>query len=121
MIELWIFGAIVVAIIARSKGDSGFVWFLISIVISPLLSMILILAIKQKRPNSKQRRCPECMEIVHRDAIKCKHCHANLKPESTDYGSPSPQRTKPSVKACAACGHKMMSSIKTCPNCGEDA
>ena len=42
----WIIFCIVVAIIARSKGRSGIAWFFISFLISPLLSLILVLVLK---------------------------------------------------------------------------
>lgn len=45
-IFFWIAFCIVVAIVARSKGRSGIAWFFISFLISPLLSLILVLVLK---------------------------------------------------------------------------
>ena len=42
----WIVFSIVVAIVARSKGRSGIAWFFLSFLISPLLSLILVLVLK---------------------------------------------------------------------------
>jgi ribosomal protein L40E len=42
----WIVFCIVVAIVAKNKGRSGFAWFFLSFLISPLLALILVLALK---------------------------------------------------------------------------
>lgn len=42
----WIVFCIVVAIIAKNKGRSGIAWFLLSLLISPLLALILVLVLK---------------------------------------------------------------------------
>ena len=42
----WVAFCIVVAIVARSKGRSGIAWFFLSFLISPLLSLILVLVLK---------------------------------------------------------------------------
>lgn len=118
VVLLWLVLCFVVASVANSKGRSGFVWLLISLVLSPVLALVLVLVLKQQGPNSKQRRCPECMEIVHRAALKCKHCHADLTREA-----PTPDRGRapkpgPSIKSCKKCGHKMALGCSDCPSCG---
>jgi hypothetical protein len=45
---IWTVLAIVVGIVASNKGRSGFGWFLLSMLISPLLSGLLVLAMSRK-------------------------------------------------------------------------
>lgn len=76
---VWVIWAIVVSIIASSRGRRGFTWFLISILISPLLATILVLALGRPGPDyTTHKRCPDCRELVLMDAIKCKHCGTAL-------------------------------------------
>jgi hypothetical protein len=49
MLAIWFIFSIIVAVIARSKGRSGPGWFVLSLVISPLLACILVLALKAKQ------------------------------------------------------------------------
>jgi hypothetical protein len=83
----WFFFAIVVAVIATNRGRSGFGWFLLSVFISPLLSVILVLALKnlkdeENSPNSNTHvKCPDCKELVFKEASVCKHCGCKLIPQ----------------------------------------
>ncbi len=90
----WLVGAIVVAVIASNRGRSGFGWFLLSLVLSPLICLILVLALGKTGAAAAPRdeagqvitteshvRCPDCRELVRRDARKCKHCGTALTPQ----------------------------------------
>lgn len=87
----WFGGALVIGIIAGSKGRSGIGYFLLSIVISPLLAGILALALPNLKAAQAASRevatpethvkCPDCRELVMRDARKCKHCGVALVPQ----------------------------------------
>lgn len=81
---------LIVAVVAGVKGRSGFGWFIISFLISPLLSLIILLIIgdnKEDLPlvtedqllrNGSHRECPSCAEIVKAKAKVCKHCGVDL-------------------------------------------
>jgi hypothetical protein len=84
----WFVASIVVGIWAGSRGRNGAGWCLLSLLISPLLTFLILLAIGK---NSKaieaeaietggMRKCPMCAELVKREAMKCKHCGADLPP-----------------------------------------
>lgn len=89
----WFLAAVVVGVIAGSKGRSGFGWFVLAVLISPLLAGILVLVLGRPggavavangadQPNADTHvRCPDCRELVLRDARKCKHCGSGLVPQ----------------------------------------
>jgi hypothetical protein len=75
----WLLWSLAVAAIASSRGRSALSWFLLSILLSPLLTMILVLALGRPGPNYKtHKRCPDCRELILMDAVKCKHCGTAL-------------------------------------------
>jgi hypothetical protein len=90
----WVMFAVVVGVFASSKGRSGFGWGLLSLVISPLLGFLFVAVL----PNLKAQamaaataaaqpgpathvRCAACAEWVLPQAVVCKHCGAELKPD----------------------------------------
>lgn len=93
---LWIGASIVVAIGASNRGRGGFGWFLLSMIFSPLLTLVALLLLPKIDPDAPvladdpsdseatHRRCPDCREIVRRDARKCKHCGSALEPEAAE-------------------------------------
>lgn len=90
----WLFFSIVAGVIAGSKGRSGFGYFLLSIFLSPLIGLLLAIGMPAITPetgaggNSSQPtpdthvKCPDCRELVLKDARKCKHCGCALIPEA---------------------------------------
>ena len=78
----------VVAIIASNRGRSGFGWFLLAMLFSPLLAGILCLVLQNLRSASPDGptpethvKCPDCRELVLKEARKCKHCGTALVPQ----------------------------------------
>lgn len=57
---------------AAKYGRSYMLWVVISILITPILSFIILLILEKKKP------CPACKEFVKYDAIKCKFCGAEF-------------------------------------------
>lgn len=91
LVMIWFVGAIVIGVGASSRGRSGFGWFLLSLLISPLLSLILLAvtpnlaekaAAEALRPNFDTHvKCPDCAELVLKEAKVCKHCGCKLVPQ----------------------------------------
>lgn len=89
IVFFWFLFSVVVGIIAASRGRHGFGWFLLSILISPLLACILVLALGSKQqavvsgaPTPETHvKCPDCRELVLREARVCKHCGCKLVPQ----------------------------------------
>jgi hypothetical protein len=91
----WLIFAVVVAIGAAARGRSGVGWFFLSVLISPLLSVLLLLLLpKLNAPTASvvvsggavptpetHVRCPDCRELVFKDAKKCRFCGCPLIPQ----------------------------------------
>jgi hypothetical protein len=89
----WFVFAVLVGVAAGSRGRSGFGWFILSCLISPLIGILILLAMPVLgRPSpvlagaeaaspSTHVRCPDCRELVRKDARKCKHCGIVLTPQ----------------------------------------
>jgi len=90
---VWLVLAVLVGVLAQSRGRTGFGWFMVSVMLSPLLGLLIVLVIENKTATRRMAalvgempsdtthtRCPECREWVRRDARKCKHCGGALQP-----------------------------------------
>ena len=79
---IWIVFALMVGAINSGRGNSFFVGFLLSVILSPLLGLIIVVctkkneAVLEKRmiKSGKMKKCPDCAEVVKSDAAVCKHC-----------------------------------------------
>lgn len=86
----WILFSIVAGAIAGSKGRSGFGYFFLSLVLSPLIGIILAWALPALNAHAEAGgpspathvKCPDCRELVLKEARVCKHCGCRLIPES---------------------------------------
>ena len=91
MLATWFVLAVVVGVIASNRGRSGFGWFVLSALISPLIGLILVLALRTPAadPSSDglHKQCLACAEWVKRDALKCKHCGESLNASASGIAS----------------------------------
>lgn len=94
VVIFWVGFALVVGVAASRKGRSGFGWFLLACLLSPLLAGLLLLVMPKQglaalpldesgQPITPEThvRCPDCRELVRADARKCKHCGTALIPQ----------------------------------------
>jgi len=83
----WLLFSILVAVLAARRGRSGLGWFVISALLSPLFAGLLVLILPSKSvpvgapTTATHVRCPDCRELVLKDARKCKHCGTQLVPQ----------------------------------------
>lgn len=84
----WLICAVVTAVIASSKGRSGLGWFFVGFFIS-VFGLILVIVLPSIKPAATYAdaptpdthvKCPDCRELVFKDARKCKHCGTTLVP-----------------------------------------
>ncbi|MBH9742251.1 zinc ribbon domain-containing protein [Vibrio navarrensis] len=86
VVILWLIFSICVGALASNKGRSGFGYFLISLILSPLIGLIIVLVISPVAAKVEEaaiesgefKKCPKCAELVKREAVICKHCQAEL-------------------------------------------
>jgi hypothetical protein len=91
----WFGFAFVCGVMASRAGRSGFGYFILACIISPLLCFLL-LAVLGKAPGDGSPepgaptpethvKCPDCRELVLKDARVCKHCHCRLIPQTETH------------------------------------
>jgi hypothetical protein len=91
------------AILAHRKGHSAVFWFLLALLLSPLLALIFA-AVMPDRMKAKEMAdrypCPHCKELIKQDASKCPHCRSDLEPITA--GTLKNERAKPTAVKDAA-------------------
>ena len=106
IITTWIILSILCGVYASGKGKSGFGYFLLSALLSPLIGFIAALISKEDTAKIEKkemslgvkRKCPFCAELVKSEAIVCKHC-------SKDIGKECPQCKQQNVIDASKCIH----------------
>ena len=126
----WLLFSVFIGIGASARWRSGFGWFLLSVIISPVLALILLalmpslarpvdpssglpLAAISPGPNPSGedlRKCPECAELIKREARKCKHCGSQVEPLASATQNEAPVETGGGYAAGKAVGRLFNSS-----------
>jgi len=83
---VWFFLAVLCGVMAGKAERNGFGYFLLAIIISPLLCFLLLVVLGSARKSGQPTpethiKCPDCRELILKDARKCKHCGCNLVPQ----------------------------------------
>jgi len=86
----YILATAVVSLIASSRGRSGFGWFLLAFLTSPLIAVVLLVCLPKKGVGDPEAisvkthvKCPDCAELVRKEAKVCKHCSCKLEPQAS--------------------------------------
>ena len=86
MLEIFLFwsvGAIIVGIVASNKGRSGFGWFVLGLLISPLLSGLLVLAVSRNGMNAHDQMLFDAMPEDQQQRVI--HARLSRDAKSKDY------------------------------------
>lgn len=74
---LWLVLAALVGVLAESWGRSGLLYFMVSVLTSPLLGLVLVLAVGKKQAASKTQfrlECPKCNTLMDPNVNHCPGC-----------------------------------------------
>ena len=84
VVILLVIMAVVTSVIAQHKGRSGFGWFMLGLIgpVIALFAVVLMPKVEQGPTPDTHVKCPDCKELVFKEAKVCKHCGCKLAPST---------------------------------------
>lgn len=108
----WVIFSFVAAAIASAKNRGAGRYFLVSLILSPLVGIILAAAMpalpRDAASTKPHAPCPFCLEPIIAGARKCKHCGSML------------ADSDPSKRPCPSCSRLADVGERYCPTCGHN-
>jgi len=78
----WLILAILVGVYANGKGKSGFLYFILSVLLSPLVGFLIAVISedneKELVEQGKKRKCLNCGELIRPEAKVCQFCNSKI-------------------------------------------
>ena len=123
-ISAWLVLSILAGVIASQKGRSAIGFFLLSLVLSPLVGLIAALVVgqntskveEQKIASREHKRCPYCAEIIKKEAIVCRYCGKDL-PVTSLSNEHSSVKDRFVTFDCPRCGTTIHQRVAQCMFC----
>lgn len=78
-IVIWFALAVIVAAVADARGSNGSLYFFLSLVLSPLIAFIVLIALPSSDVIPEgQAKCPHCHGLVDMNVSCCMHCRREI-------------------------------------------
>ena len=118
---LWLSLSIIAGGVASIKGHSFIKYFILSILLSPVILIIFALVTQPNRATMEKRmiaagegkKCPYCAEVIKTEAKVCRYCGRALA-----EAVPS-KESEDSNWVCPVCGEESDGSSNICWKCKE--
>jgi hypothetical protein len=96
ILAVYIFGSILAANIAKKKGRRGGGYFLLSLLLSPLVGILAALVAapneqkveRDRIASGTERKCPHCAEVIKAEAKVCRFCGRDVSPAEAAVTTP---------------------------------
>jgi hypothetical protein len=77
LVIVWVGLALATGAAAKSRGRDATGWFLLALIVSPVIALILLMAFQPRRAGPS-KLCKFCRSQVARDATVCPHCQRDI-------------------------------------------
>jgi hypothetical protein len=84
IVFLWLVFGVLCAMAAGSRGRGAGGWFFLGCLFGPfaLVAVLVMQNLKGSPRVDTHVKCPDCRELVLKDARVCKHCGCKLVPQT---------------------------------------
>ena len=121
----WLAFAVAVGVLASNRGRSGFGWFVLAVLFSPLLAGLFVLVsrnlatAKAEPTAATHMRCPACREWIQQGATVCRFCGTAVNAEAAAAMVSAGQGAEEGYKLCRQCQAPLKMSATFCTKCGQ--